>query len=99
MSGKSEEISASSGLSPKFPSCERNGVDQGVHNVLVHSDLIPHLTIFSQSNGQVANLQAGVARVTSNNEIVNGQGRKVDIAHQYDRNAILQQWLFKKVRF
>ena len=45
----------------KFPSCERNGVDQGIHNVLVHSNLIPNMKIWSQADGPVANMQAKVA--------------------------------------
>ena len=42
----------------QFPSCERNGVDQGVHNVLVHKQLIRSLTIWSQYDSPVMNLQA-----------------------------------------
>ena len=50
----------------KFPSCERNGVDQGIHNVLVHNKLIPNIKVWSQASSPVANMQAKVAiiRVT-----------------------------------
>jgi hypothetical protein len=49
----------------KFPACERNGVDQGVHNVLVHTNSIPHIKIFKQSDGFVANMQSKLYRVDS----------------------------------
>ena len=45
----------------KFPSCERNGVDQGIHNLLVHHNLVPNIKVWSQANGPVANMQAKVA--------------------------------------
>lgn len=42
-----------------FPHCERNGVDQGVHNVLVRTPgAIPHLQIWGQAEGPVANMQS-----------------------------------------
>lgn len=50
-------------LTTHFPSCESNGVDQGVHNVLVHRGALAPVTIWTQDDGPVANLQAQVARV------------------------------------
>ena len=46
-----------------FQTCERNGVDQGVHNVLVHTKQIPKLVLKSQRHGLVCNLQSRIADV------------------------------------
>ncbi len=49
----------------KFPHCERNGVDQGVHNVLVHTGALKHLHVkqWGQADGPVANMQARMATI------------------------------------
>jgi hypothetical protein len=82
-------------LGSKFPNCERNGVDQGVHNVLVHSKLIPYLTIYNHMNGPVANLQAKQSKINGL-KVYNKIGKEVDVVHQYDRYPELQKKLFKK---
>jgi len=79
----------------RFPRCERNGVDQGIHNVLVHKNLIPNLRIFAQSNGPVANLQAQKSRIKEG-EVFNQNGDIVPVVHQYDRRPDLQKSLFSK---
>jgi len=87
-------------LTPKFPSCERNGVDQGVHNQLVHSKCIPDVDRFWQNDGPVANMQGGQAVVKTEEGLMvvyNGRGQKVKVAHQYDRNKQLQAHLYKRV--
>jgi len=80
----------------RFPRCERNGVDQGIHNVLVHKKLIPNLKVFAQSSGPVANLQAQKARVSASGEVFNQNGDVVPVVHQYDRRPDLQKGLFSK---
>jgi hypothetical protein len=52
-------------LGGKFPQCERNGVDQGVHNVLVHTGALGRLGLkqWGQAEGPVANMQARMARI------------------------------------
>ncbi|GAB5366428.1 hypothetical protein AAMO2058_001142800 [Amorphochlora amoebiformis] len=40
--------------------CERNGVDQGMHNVLVWTNEIPNLKITTQESGLIANMQSGL---------------------------------------
>ena len=77
----------------KFPQCERNGVDQGLHNVLVHERLIPNLKIWSHSDGPVANLQAQKSRI-NNGQVFNQVGDAVAVVHQYDRRPDLQKALF-----
>ena len=93
----------------KFPQCERNGVDQGVHNVLVHSNVIPNLKIFKQSDGFVSNMQSKAYRIDENtHQIFAINSKRINsnehqdllfsIVHQYDRLPSLQSFLFRKVR-
>ena len=87
-------------LRPLFPKCERNGVDQGVHNVLVHTQMIPGLNLFWQDDGPVSNMQGGKyqTRVEAGRTVVfNKAGQVYKVAHQYDRNKLLTAELFKRV--
>jgi len=86
---------ASQALGSKFPDCERNGVDQGVHNVLVHQKMIPNMVTYDHQSGPVANLQARLSTVRGM-EVHNKQNEKVAVVHQYDRVPDLQRALFKK---
>jgi hypothetical protein len=79
----------------KFPQCERNGVDQGAHNVLVHSKLIAGLKVLGQAEGPVANMQAKLAIVRGGKEVFNKKGEKYAVVHQYDRHPVLQKHLFR----
>jgi hypothetical protein len=79
-----------------FPTCERNGVDQGLHNVLVYTKQIQNLRIWSQADSPVLNLQAKVARVDGM-KVSNMKGMVVPVVHQYDRYPDLQKLLFKEV--
>lgn len=82
--------------SSRFPSCKRNGVDQGVHNVLIHQHKIPNVKIWGQRESPVANMQAelyNLEDVTVRNKL----GEVVPVAHQYDRNQELQKKLFSMV--
>jgi hypothetical protein len=81
-----------------FSKCERNGVDQGVHNVLVHTGRIDGLKVHDQASGWVANLQAGRAKITKN-VVLNQRGERVSVVHQYDRFKDLQASYFKKYVF
>mmetsp|Transcript_18030 Transcript_18030/g.23515 ORF Transcript_18030/g.23515 Transcript_18030/m.23515 type:complete len:469 (-) Transcript_18030:345-1751(-) len=69
-----------------FAKCERNGVDQGVHNVLIHENRIPHSKLIPQRQAIVANLQAKIAQIKSDNIVVRPSDQKpVAVVHQYDR--------------
>jgi hypothetical protein len=83
-------------VSAKFPECERNGVDQGVHNVLVHKNIIKHLSIMSERDGYVVNMQGRTATV-NNKQVSNSKGDIFPIVHQYDRYPTLQKALFAEV--
>jgi len=82
----------------KFPSCERNGVDQGVHNVLVHMGRIKNPTVHPQSKAMVINLQGGQG-VVRDGEVFNKRGEKVAVVHQYDRNKDLERRLQRKYKY
>mmetsp|Transcript_38369 Transcript_38369/g.49492 ORF Transcript_38369/g.49492 Transcript_38369/m.49492 type:complete len:518 (-) Transcript_38369:156-1709(-) len=71
-------------MADEFHLCERNGVDQGIHNVLVNLDRIPGLKTISQDDGWVGNLQAKTCQLKSN-KFYNKKGGLLSVAHQYDR--------------
>lgn len=81
-------------LSPQFSVCERNGVDQGAHNVLIHTGKITHVIKHDQTTGLVANMQARIM-VVSKGQVVNPLGQKAVIIHQYDRDLDLMTKLFR----
>lgn len=98
--GNNSFISSHYHIETKFPICERNGVDQGAHNVIVHKKLIDS-SIIPQSHSIVINMQAKIARVIEDpisHEFIirNSMDEKVAIIHQYDRDSRLQEYLFKK---
>lgn len=107
--GSSRGVQRMLDLAAKFPSCERNGVDQGVHNVLVHRGALAPVTVWMQQDSPVANLQAQVADVTvtsvatdSGKYGIRVRSRRGDdapealIVHQYDRHPVLQRALFQR---
>lgn len=76
-------------LGKKFPQCERNGVDQGLHNVLVHLGRIPHLYIKSEDNFLITHLQS--SKLTPTADILKSiDGKPYAVVHQYDRWHSLQ---------
>lgn len=90
-------------LAGKFPSCERNGVDQGVHNVLVHRGILEPVTVWAANDRTpVANLQAQVAGVHVSSQSISvttqqdPKSSEVLIVHQYDRHPSLQHALFRR---
>jgi hypothetical protein len=92
MGRKESSLSAGS----RFPGCERNGVDQGVHNVVVHKNMIEHLEIKSESDGKVVNMQGRTA-IVSQKTVTNSKGILFPIVHQYDRYPDLQKLIFAEV--
>jgi len=80
-------------LSSSFPACERNGVDQGVHNVLVHTGALSNVTVRYEYDFPVVNLQAyPQLQVTPADPSVltSEAGVKYALVHQYDRLSPLQ---------
>ncbi|CAM9713655.1 unnamed protein product, partial [Phaeothamnion confervicola] len=87
-------------LSEPLQRCERNGVDQGVHNYLIHIGAIPDVQTFGQESGPVANMQmyklAGSSKDGSIPVVQNRAGKAVVVAHQYDRNKAFMAQVFAK---
>ena len=94
MGRKESDLSVGS----RFPGCERNGVDQGVHNVLVHKNMIKNLEVKSESDGKVVNMQGRTA-IVSEKKVTNSRGVLFPIVHQYDRYPDLQKLIFSEVRY
>ena len=42
---------------PTFSICERNGVDQGIHNVIIYDRNLPNLELLNLDSGFILNLQ------------------------------------------
>lgn len=62
--------------------------DQGIHNYVVHKELVPNMTIHGNLNGPVmtmAAMQRSDVRITEQGWVINNTGRVVPILHQYDR--------------
>lgn len=77
-----------------FAKCERNGVDQGVHNVLLHEGLVKNSQIIKQADAMVANLQAKVAVVSTPKVFRKKDRELVAVVHQYDRYPDLAQYYY-----
>ncbi len=80
-------------LSASFPACERNGVDQGVHNVLVHTGALPNVTVRYEYDFPVVNLQAypQLQVAPADPSVLKSEaGVKYALVHQYDRLSPLQ---------
>jgi len=93
-------LMSSTMLEPDFALCERNGVDQGVHNVLIQTGRLKTagVSVFrhDQSSGEVANMQAGIMSVTANFLVRNKNNAVVPVVHQYDRYEKLMNDMFRR---
>jgi len=76
--------------------CERNGIDQGVHNVILHTGALPSahpgLSVYQESTerGLIATVQSmPTLRRNEYGFVVNDVGDTVAIVHQVDRSAHL----------
>ncbi|EKX34551.1 hypothetical protein GUITHDRAFT_48159, partial [Guillardia theta CCMP2712] len=81
---------------PNFAACERNGVDQGIHNVLVHQGSLPGLHVLDQYNGPVAHLQSKVGMSFNNDVVINSRNERAVIVHQYDRDVFVMRKFFRQ---
>ena len=87
-------------LKHNFPACERNGVDQGIHNVLVHNHLLPFHTPHTMELGLVMHVQSGEGLLYLMRDYVmyNAVGKRYSIVHQYDRRPYIQYEYMVKVK-
>ena len=80
------------GLIREHESCERNGIDQGVHNVIVHTRLMAPHAVYPQTNekGLIATVQSmPTLRRNEWGYVVNEAGETVSVVHQVDRSKLL----------
>jgi hypothetical protein len=101
-------LSGESDLSVNFPRCERNGVDQGVHNVIVHLGLIKGLEIKTERQFPVVNIQSSPSFNVPDASLAMLQLQFFDeirnvvdtapfaVIHQYDRSNTVSIELAKK---
>jgi hypothetical protein len=83
-------------LKPSFEACERNGVDQGIHNVLVYSGVIQNLTLLGPTDGVVVHAQNTNPILDADSVVRISNKHPAVIVHQYDRHRALQQSLLLK---
>ena len=79
-----------------LPRCERNGVDQGIHNVLVHDNKIKNLHVHTERDGYLVHMQSSTMSVINGDEVLDAQGKKLIVVHQYDRSFDLMRRLAAK---
>lgn len=97
-------VSGSGEFKSKFPRCERNGVDQGVHNVLMHFGFTSNISIDFEPTAVFTNMQSSqtVAYVPLRNSVDKRVVLMTDppfefaVVHQYDRIHEIQAVLLKK---
>ncbi|SOB59959.1 conserved protein of unknown function [Pseudodesulfovibrio profundus] len=71
------------------------GFDQGVHNVLIRTDLLPDVTLHENGNPILTlGYYQGEPPLNEAGEVLNDQGEVVHVVHQYDRKPEL----FRRVR-
>jgi hypothetical protein len=101
-------MTGNSDVSKHFPSCERNGVDQGVHNAIVHLGLIPGLEVKTEENFPLVNIQSSptfnMPGMTMSGIVYGGLNpigmttdvRPMTVVHQYDRVESLTAELMRQ---
>jgi hypothetical protein len=95
-----------SDMSRYFPTCERNGVDQGVHNVIVHLGLMQNVEFHSDMDFPLVNIQNSqmwnrpglkLSELLYSTVVVGAQtDTKYAVIHQFDRISSLTLELARK---
>mgnify|MGYP001055043167 CR=1 FL=1 len=72
--------------------CERNGIDQGMHNVYVFANYARKLRLFTNEHGPVATVQGMLRfRRDAYGRLINEDDEPYHVVHQYDRSEKLKQ--------
>jgi hypothetical protein len=79
-----------------MPHCERNGIDQGMHNYFVYGGAleaaVSKLHLVSNEEGFIATVQSmPVVHRDAAGRVLNAQGAPVAAVHQYDRSPALER--------
>src|SRR5205823_6315721 len=77
------------------------GQDQGIHNYLIWSDLLPNLHVHDNGTGSV--LTMGVMKpqeihLNAEQEVVLDDGRVAPVLHQYDRHPQIVEAVNKQLK-
>lgn len=64
-----------------------SGIDQGVHNYVVHKGLVPNSQIVANGDGSV--LTVGLMSADEASRVLRERGSSIRIVHQYDRHPSL----------
>lgn len=99
LSKMSEVLLGESDLGKGFPACERTGVDQGAHNVLVHTGALKVSTVQYEKYFPVVNLQSYPQLVANAQDpaiLRSETGVLYALVHQYDRLSTLQSALAER---
>jgi len=72
------------------------GLDQGIHNYLIHNNSLPYLTIYPDDAGSVSTIslfKPKEAVKIKNRNVIGLSGQIINIVHQYDRSdRLLLAW-------
>lgn len=64
--------------------------DQGIHNYVIHTGLVPHVTFYDNDSGPVLTLVLeDTIRFDPNGRVINKEGQIPPVVHQYDRHWII----------
>lgn len=75
------------------------GVDQGIHNVIIHDRLVSPLNPCSNQDGPFLSLDGGRAwSMSGSGEVLLGNGAVAPIVHQYDRHPELEALVQRRYR-
>jgi hypothetical protein len=77
------------------------GIEQGMHNYIVHAKLIEGISCFSSEDGPVFTIGAGYTgnlQQDSSGHFLNRKNEIIHAIHQYDRYAQLKEYFDKKFR-
>jgi hypothetical protein len=72
--------------------CERNGIDQGIHNVIIRTKKLKHeVILIDNESGPICTVQAMKVLYRDHlGRIKNNAGHVVVLVHQYDRSKALE---------
>ncbi|MBD2312917.1 hypothetical protein H6G20_14695 [Desertifilum sp. FACHB-1129] len=70
--------------------CHTWGIDQGVHNYILHKGLVPNVKFYNNYQGPILTMHYSEASKLKFNEqgyLVNEDGSTINVLHQYDRQS------------
>lgn len=88
--GETHDLAHNGAISKsKFPLCERNGVDQGIHNVIIHLGLIDHVKINYEADFPLVHLQSTVTATLGSPEKYQHERRQEHIEGKHKKERLV----------